>query len=76
MQLGNGDPSLLKTGEKKVLPTTSSCLPACLPPSSGCRQALAPPWLCQIHFGVGGSGLEFQLNRAQVQVSACWGLAV
>lgn len=38
-QLGNGDPGLLKTWGKKVLPTTPSCLPACLPPP-----AAAKPW--------------------------------
>lgn len=64
-QLGNGDPGLLKTGEKKVLPTTPSCLPASLPPP-----AAAKPWhhlsSARSTWGVGGSRLEAQLNRAQV----------
>lgn len=50
------DRGLLKTGEKKVLPTTPSCLPASLPPPAGCCQALAPSQLCQIHLGGGRLG--------------------
>lgn len=62
---------------KEVLPTTPSCLPASLSPP-----AAAKPWLLLGSarstggWGVGDSGLDAQLHWAQVQVLACWGLAV
>lgn len=37
---------MLKAGEERFFPSPpAACLPACLPPSPGCCQALAPPRL-------------------------------
>lgn len=64
MQLGNGDPGLLKTGEKRFFPPPpAACLPS-LPPL-----AAAKPWhllgSARSTWAVGDSGLEAQRSRAQ-----------